>query len=414
MHHPESHTLQAGSAILSRSASPRFALHPLGRSNVLNAGFSRRLISLIALLVITMFGQPLGADPVKHGELIKQYDQAIGQLVRTIGAAKAHRTALIERMDSLGSDLEHIETAADKTNVKNPSLKNELQQQKTDLARIEALLQEKKIELKQQQELGNDLPIPGVFADALADRKALEHHREIALWQYRIHLKKRKIESISSQKAELVSVINTTKSRTHAVRASIRKLAAKQQSMNIDKLALEEKFSGLSADIVRQQDRLERMNIRRRILLEKPEISMNFSKFRGSLPDPTEGTLYKRYAEPKAEGLLKWEGILVKAPLGQEIEAVFDGKVVFAGEIQGLGNVAIIDHDMDYMTLYGMAELLVVAEQQNVIAGQVIGTVGESVGDEASALYFEVRLNAETVNPEDWLSMQLISSEPTE
>ena len=61
-----------------------------------------------------------------------------------------------------------------------------------------------------------------------------------------------------------------------------------------------------------------------------------------------------------------------------------------------------------------MAELLIVAEQQNVIAGQVIGTVGESVGDEASALYFEVRHNAETVNPEDWLSMQLISSDPTE
>ena len=248
----------------------------------------------------------------------------------------------------------------------------------------------------------------------MADRKALEHHRELALWQYRIHLKKRKIESISSQKAELVSVINTTKSRTDAMRTSIRKLAAKQQSINIDKLSLEESFSGLSADIVRQQDRLERMNARRRILLDDPEISLNFSKFRGFLPDPTEGILYKRYAEPKAEGLLKWEGILIKAPLGQEIEAIFDGKVVFAGKIQGLGNVVIIDHDMDFMTLYGMAELLVIEEQQDVIAGQVIGTVGESVGNDASALYFEVRHSAEPVNPEDWLSMQLISSDPTE
>ena len=410
----ESYSLPAGSVNLSRSATLQQALQHIGCSNVVKSPFLRRLIGLLALLVIPAFVQPLVADPINHGELIKRYDLAIDQLVRTIGAAKAHRTALIERMDNLGSDLKHIETAADKSSVKNPSLENELQQQETDLARIEALLQEKKNELKQQQEQGNDLPIPGVIADAVADRKALEHHRELALWQYRIHLKKRKIESISSQKAELVSVINTTKSRTDAMRTSIRKLAAKQQSINIDKLSLEESFSGLSADIVRQQDRLERMNARRRILLDDPEISLNFSKFRGFLPDPTEGILYKRYAEPKAEGLLKWEGILIKAPLGQEIEAIFDGKVVFAGKIQGLGNVVIIDHDMDFMTLYGMAELLVIEEQQDVIAGQVIGTVGESVGNDASALYFEVRHNAEPVNPENWLSMQLISSVPTE
>lgn len=371
-------------------------------------------LSLIAMLLTAISLQHAAASPITHKELIDRYNETISKLERSISTAKAHRTALIERMETLGSDLKNLKTASDKTNVKNPSLQNELEQLKLDLAKIEILLQNKKAELTQSQEKAAELPIPGVIADALADTTALEHHRAIALWQYRIHLKKRKIEAITSEKSELLTALNTTSDLNDTIQTSIQKLTDKQQSLIKDRQKLEEKFTFLSADIVRQQDRIERMSNRLTLLKDTPDTSLEFDRHQGSLPDPTEGTLYRRYAEPKAEGLLKWEGILVKAPLGQEIEAIFDGQVVFAGKIQGLGNVAIIDHDKDFMSLYGMAELLVIEEKQTVIAGQVIGTVGESVGNDASALYFEIRHNAETVNPEDWLSMQLISSELTE
>jgi len=372
------------------------------------------LISFTALLLVFTSGHIAFAAPINPVELITRYDQTINKLERTIGAAKAHRTALIERMDALGNNLKNIETATSKTNVKNPSLVTELRQLKLDLARIDIQLQENKSELEQQMENTKNLPIPGVLADALADRTALAQHRALALSQYRIHLKKKKIEDIASKKLTLKSAIDATASRTDAVTSSIQKLTDQQEILVRDRQNLEEKFTSLSADIVRQQDRIERMTKRRHMLQDNTEESVKFSQFRGALPDPTEGTLLKRYAEPKAEGLLQWGGILVKAPLGQEIEAIFDGEVVFVGEIRGLGNVAIIDHDMEFMTLYGMAELLVIEEKQTVIAGQVIGTVGESVGNEASALYFEVRHNAETVNPEDWLSMQLITSDSVE
>ena len=102
------------------------------------------------------------------------------------------------------------------------------------------------------------------------------------------------------------------------------------------------------------------------------------------------------------------EGILIEAPLGLPFSAVSDGLVVFADQLQGLGNVVILDHGQGYMTLYGMAELLLVEKDQLVLAGDTVGTIGEYVGADTSALYFEVRHNADAVDPQDWLAMRQI------
>jgi len=380
--------------------------------------YSRKLnraLVLFATFLGLSWGQLVSAaNPLIDNNLIDHYDHNISEIERIVGTAKAHRTALIERMDALGKNLTAMELAADKSNVKNPSLQIETEMLELELANVEAQLRTQHDELSQSQTKLQNIPTPGVFADALADITALEHHRALALWGYRIHRNQREISATSKQRDQLIAAIASTSSRTDAMRETLQRLTEQQQSLVRDKKSLESRFSNLSADIVKQQDRVERMRKRKSLLLENPTDSTNFNKFQGILPDPTAGLLYKRYAEPKAEGLLKWGGILVKAPLGQEIEAVFDGKVVFAGQIQGLGNVAIIDHGWDFMTLYGMAELLVIEEQQTVIAGQVIGTVGESVGMKTSALYFEIRHDAETVNPEDWLSLQQIRSNAVE
>ena len=71
--------------------------------------------------------------------------------------------------------------------------------------------------------------------------------------------------------------------------------------------------------------------------------------------------------------------------------------------------MAIVDHSDGYMSLYGMAELLMVQTDQFLLAGDPIGTVGESVGLDASALYFEIRHNADTLDPQDWLEIHRIS-----
>jgi len=160
-------------------------------------------------------------------------------------------------------------------------------------------------------------------------------------------------------------------------------------------MSLETQLIEVSSAIANKQDQASLITNRRELLQKNPD-SLKFANMKAKLPDPIGGSLQKSYQEPKAQGLLKWSGILIDAPLGEEFNAVSDGTVVFASELQGLGNVAIVDHGDGYMSLYGMAELLLVQKEQFLIAGDPIG------------IYFEIRHNAQTLDPQDWLEMHQI------
>jgi len=77
--------------------------------------------------------------------------------------------------------------------------------------------------------------------------------------------------------------------------------------------------------------------------------------------------------------------------------------VAFADWFQGYGRLAILDHGAGFFTLYAhLAELLVRAGQE-VPAGQLIGTVGESGSLDGPQLYFEVRVRGKPEDPLAWL-----------
>ena len=63
----------------------------------------------------------------------------------------------------------------------------------------------------------------------------------------------------------------------------------------------------------------------------------------------------------------------------------------------------VLDHGGGYLSLYGHNDELFRKVGEPVSAGDVIGSVGDSGGNDQSALYFEVRRGREPVNPEIWL-----------
>jgi septal ring factor EnvC (AmiA/AmiB activator) len=194
----------------------------------------------------------------------------------------------------------------------------------------------------------------------------------------------------------------------HHLQGSIDTLTGDRLALVEKRKLLEAQFSNLTSTIVQKQDRQEQLKERLLEIAENPQMAL-FSAMQGQLTDPTEGTVRHHFAEPKAQGLLQWEGLVIDAPPGQEINAVFDGTVVFADHMQGLGNVAIVDHGEGYMSLYGMTDFLVVQTGQQVLTGETVGTTGSTIGNDASGLYFEVRHNANTLNPAEWLEMSRIS-----
>jgi murein DD-endopeptidase MepM/ murein hydrolase activator NlpD len=98
------------------------------------------------------------------------------------------------------------------------------------------------------------------------------------------------------------------------------------------------------------------------------------------------------------------EGIDLPAPIGTPVYAAGDGRVVYAGNgIHGYGNMIVVKHANDLLTVYAHASLLLVAQGQPVRAGDRIALVGQSGRATGPHLHFEVRAGQIPRNPMGFL-----------
>ena len=123
---------------------------------------------------------------------------------------------------------------------------------------------------------------------------------------------------------------------------------------------------------------------------------------RGRLPRPLEGQPRHRYGEQRS-GELNWNGWLIPAASGTNVQAIGHGRVAYADWLRGYGLILIIDHSDGFMSLYAHNEALLRDVGDWVSPGEIIASVGNSGGVDVTGLYFELRRNGETINPGRWL-----------
>lgn len=128
-----------------------------------------------------------------------------------------------------------------------------------------------------------------------------------------------------------------------------------------------------------------------------------FSALRGRLRMPVSGQIVSRYGSPRAEGGATWKGLFIRAAEGEPIHAVAAGKIVFAEWLRGFGNLLIIDHGNDFLSVYGNNESLLGEVGAEVTAGQPVATAGNSGGHPDPGLYFELRHRGQAFDPLKWI-----------
>lgn len=135
------------------------------------------------------------------------------------------------------------------------------------------------------------------------------------------------------------------------------------------------------------------------------EMSINFENNKGRLPWPVAtGVVTAHFGIEKIPGTKltrKTDGIEVSLPVGTAVRSVADGKVIFAGEVDG--EPAVILQHGKYFTSYSNMASVSVSKDQEVKAGSMLGKSGTSIDGEG-ILIFSI-MNDKTVqqNPESWL-----------
>lgn len=94
----------------------------------------------------------------------------------------------------------------------------------------------------------------------------------------------------------------------------------------------------------------------------------------------------------------------VAAPAGTVVTAADRGVVIRAGwNNLGYGNFVIIDHNIDYITLYAHMSQVLVEEGDVLAAGQPIGRVGSTGNSTGPHLHFEIRDFGRRIDPLQYL-----------
>lgn len=130
---------------------------------------------------------------------------------------------------------------------------------------------------------------------------------------------------------------------------------------------------------------------------------ISFSSLKGRLLLPVKGNITNTFGSKRPDSPVIWKGLFVQAPASQPVTAVAAGRVIFADWLRGFGNLLIIDHGSNYMSLYGNNETLYKQVGDELQVGDTIAAIGNSGGNENYGLYFELRHEGIPLDPMKWL-----------
>lgn len=236
-------------------------------------------------------------------------------------------------------------------------------------------------------------------------RTNLAHSRELAqLYQE----KKAELEQVKSEQARQKIQLEKDKQARKTVLLRINQQITSQRN-EIGRLQRDEKRLTQLIERLSRLAKPKKKNsapARDRSLPASPEPSGGaLHQLKGKLHFPVRGELAHRFGSQREDSGATWKGWFIKSAAGQDVKCIASGKVVFSDWLRGFGNIIIVDHGDDYMSLYGNNETLYKQAGETVRAGDAVAAVGNSGGIAETGLYFEMRHRSRPFNPLGWVKL---------
>jgi len=376
---------------------------------------------LFLLLLTACVSAPAIAD--SEGELAKVKERELEAVRERISDLKASMDRAAEERDRLTGELQDIEVqiSLQRTRLKEIEreqrfTENKKQALDAELAEREAHLEAESRELAAQVRAaymsGGQEKIklllnqrdPATLGRLVAYYRYLNNHRadnisavndeirKLNELQSRIAAEVARLSRLADSRYAELTELNTSMEQRQSLLANLRKKIS-DEGREVERLAAQEQ------DLTRLIAELTSILSDYPISSEQP-----FSQHKGRLTWPVAGTLIHDFGQPRVGGKIKWNGVVLAAPRGREVRAVYHGRVAFADWLAGMGLLVIVDHGEGYMTLYGYNETILKNAGDWVAPGDVIATVGDSGGQPQASVYFELRSGTRPVNPREWVT----------
>ncbi|MGB5165792.1 MAG: peptidoglycan DD-metalloendopeptidase family protein [Woeseiaceae bacterium] len=380
-----------------------------------------KLLRLIPLALIALSPPLLAQD--SNGELTKIKERELEEVREQISDLKRSMDKSAANRDKLTAELQKAEVVISEKRLAIKELERQQQFSAKHKAELEASLAAREAELDQEsRELAAQVRTAYMSGNQERIRLLLNQQdpatlgRLMAYYRYLNDYRADNIESVTAhirELTELHSEISAEEARLETLAkaryAELGKLDAAQEQRRELLASLKQRMSTEGQEVERlaaQEKDLSRLIAElTSILSDYPITSENaFSEHKGRLTWPVAGTLLHDFGQPRGGSDVKWNGVVLAAPRGREVRAVYHGRVVFADWLAGMGLLVIVDHGEGYMTLYGYNETTLKDAGDWVAPGDVLATVGDSGGRAETSLYFEIRKKTQPINPRQWVT----------
>lgn len=377
----------------------------------------------IMTIAVLLLAAPVGQAQDAEGELTKVKERELESVRERISALKKSMDAGAAERDRLTGELQEAEIAISEQRMRLKEIERQQGQAAGRKQELDAELAEREARLdKESRALAAQLRA-AYMSGSQEKIRLLLNQRDPAmlgrLMAYYRYLNDYRADNIEAVVAE-IRKLDALRSQIAAEEARLGELARTRYA-ELTKLngSQEERAALLAA--LRQKIRSEGEEVERlaaqekdltRLIAELTSILSDypisseepFSAHKGKLTWPVAGTLLHDFGQPRVGGSIKWNGVVLAAPRGREVRAVYHGRVAFADWLAGMGLLVIVDHGDGYMTLYGYNETILKNTGDWVAPGDVIATVGDSGGQPQAGLYFELRRGKQPVNPRQWVT----------
>jgi septal ring factor EnvC (AmiA/AmiB activator) len=207
-------------------------------------------------------------------------------------------------------------------------------------------------------------------------------------------------QELQSQKQERRKVLSKLSAQIKSQRGEIDKLKRDEKRLS----ELVKKLSRIVPKKAPVGKKDTDRPVARNEALPSSDVSGSFGALKGKLNLPVRGDVINRFGDERKDTGVSWKGIFIRSAEGNEVKSVAPGTVVFADWLRGFGNLLIVDHGDDYMTLYANNQALLKKVGEEVKGGDTIASVGNSGGNENAGLYFELRHQSKPLDPLRWSS----------
>ena len=318
-------------------------------------------------------------------------------------------------------------------------VKKKQKNNKKKLAALSKKLKKLEIELLKSKQLQNEIlyqsyikPKPGYLQLFIEGINPNEVSRQINYIGYLTREQNENILKINKTREKISSTKKNTKKilkdvtqlrkkkernarklekKKKAKKLTLNKIAKKLKSQKNKKLKLqqdEKKLSSLIKNLMmklKAEEKIrkaEKKDTKKEKVVDKKAYKINFAKLKKKLKLPVKGKVLYKYNAKRWDTGTRWKGLFIKAKEGSNVKSVAAGQVVFSDWLRGFGNIIIIDHGKNYMSLYGNNDSLLKQKGEYIKGGEIIALSGNSGGNKYNGLYYELRHNGKPFNPLKW------------